>query len=205
MGNRFEVTKEMLMNARDYLTLNEKEAIASAVAPACIKKIRDFNYEEGRYEEDKDLLPGKAPIWGEDQAAKSSAFMGAVMYFYFGEAIGENLTIDRETYDKYAGSHVFNQIERFKADPATKNKAFDLLSDIRDLEKRINCATYSLLQVKNDVANRILEVLQSIFAEGALESVMDAVKDAQEGIEEEKRKQDEFIASIDAGEGNEDG
>ena len=205
MGTRFEITKEMLMNARDYLTLNEKEGIAAAVAPACVKKIWDYNYEENRYYEEKDLLPGQVPIWGEDQAAKSAAFIGAVMYFYFGEAIGENLTIDRETYDKYAGSHVFNQIERFKADPATKNKAFDILSDIRDLEKRINCATYSLLQAKNDVAKRIMDTFSQIFAAGSLETVIDAVKDAQEGIEEEKRKQDEFIASIDERKGNEDG
>lgn len=205
MGNRFEITKEMLMGAKDYLTLSEKEGIAQAVAPACIKQIRDFNYEEGRYLEDKDMLPGSVPIWGEDQAAKSATFIGAVMYFYFGEDVGENLTIDGETYDKYAGSHIFNQIERFKADPATKNKAFDLLSDIRDLEKRINCATYSLLQVKNDVAKRILDTLQSLLAVGSMETVIDAIKEAQDGIEAEKQRQDDFIASLDAEKGNEDG
>ncbi|MBQ3281084.1 MAG: hypothetical protein IJH41_01635 [Eubacterium sp.] len=205
MENRFEITKEMLMRAKDYLTLNEKEGIANAVAPACIKRIWDFNFEEGRYLEEKDMLPGQVPMWGEDQAAKSAAFLGAVMYFYFGENIGENLTISHELYDLYAGSHVFNQIERFKADPATKNKAFDILSDIRDLEKRINCATYSLLQVKNDVAKRVLDTLQGLMASDALATVIEATKEAQEGIEEEKRKQDEFIASIDEQKGNEDG
>ena len=205
MENRFEITKEMLMRAKDYLTLNEKEGIANAVAPACIKRIWDFNFEEGRYLEEKDMLPGQVPMWGEDQAAKSAAFLGAVMYFYFGENIGENLTISHELYDLYAGSHVFNQIERFKADPATKNKAFDILSDIRDLEKRINCATYSLLQVKNDVAKRVLDTLQGLMASDALATVIEATKEAREGIEEEKRKQDEFIASIDEQKGNEDG
>ena len=205
MGTRFEITKNMLMGAKDYLTLAEKEGIASALAPACIKKIWDFGYEEGRYYEEKDMLPGQIPIWGEDQAAKSAGFLGAVMYFYFGEEIGENITLTPEQYDMYAGSHVFNQIERFKADPATKNKAFDILSDIRDLEKRINCATYSLLQAKNDVAKRIMDTLQQLLAAGSLETVMDAVKEAQEGIEAEKQKQDEFIASIDEQKGNEDG
>lgn len=205
MENRFEITKEMLMKARDYLTLNEKEAIALMIAPACVKKIWDYNYEESRYYEEKDLLPEQVPIWGEDQAAKSAAFIGAVMFFYFGEDIGDNILISSEAYDKYAGSHVFNQIERFKADPATKNKAFDILSDIRDLEKRINCATYSLIQAKNDVAKRIMDTLGQVFAAGSLEKVMEAVQEAQENIEEEKARQDEFIASIDEQKGNEDG
>lgn len=205
MGNRFEITKEMLMGAKDYLTLNQKESIAAVLAPACVKRIWDYNYEEDRYYEEKDMLPGDVPLWGEDQAMKSASFLGAVMFFYFGEDIGENLTISPDKYDYYASSHIFNQIERFKADPATKNKAFDILSDIRDLEKRINCATYSLLQVKNDMAKRILDTLQSLFAAGSMEATIDAIKEAQDGIEAEKKKQDDFIASLEAEERNEDG
>lgn len=205
MGNRFEITKEMLMGAKDYLTLNQKEGIAAVLAPACVKRIWDYNYEEDRYYEEKDMLPGDVPLWGEDQAMKSASFLGAVMFFYFGEDIGENLTISPDKYDYYASSHIFNQIERFKADPATKNKAFDILSDIRDLEKRINCATYSLLQVKNDMAKRILDTLQSLFAAGSMEATIDAIKEAQDGIEAEKKKQDDFIASLEAEERNEDG
>jgi len=205
MGNRFEITKEMLMGAKDYLTLNQKEGIAAVLAPACVKRIWDYNYEEDRYYEEKDMLPGDVPLWGEDQAMKSASFLGAVMFFYFGEDIGDNLTISSDKYDYYASSHIFNQIERFKADPATKNKAFDLLSDIRDLEKRINCAVYSLLQAKNDMAKRVLSVLQGMLATDAMETVIDAMKEAQDGIEAEKQRQDDFIESLKTQEGNEDG
>ena len=192
MENRFEITKEMLMKARDYLTLNEKEAIALMIAPACVKKIWDYNYEESRYYEEKDLLPEQVPIWGEDQAAKSAAFIGAVMFFSFGEDIGDNILISSEAYDKYAGSHVFNQIERFKS-TEYREKAFDIISDYREMERHLNSAIYSVLRELNDPVKRFMEAFGTM---GSIEGIQEAVKsieEAKDGIEAERERQESII------------
>ena len=207
MDNRFEITEEMMRNAESYLPLNAKEYIIRAAAPGCVKRVFDFRYkplEDGGYEAEylteKDDLPTTMPMYGEDTSYKNSVVMGTVLRFYLGIDIGPSINLDAETYDLYAGSHIMNQIERFKANPELKSKAFDMLADIRDFEKRLNCAVYSLLQLKNDVGGRVLNALGVMMSQEALEEVIRATNDAQQGIAAEKQRQDEFIESLEAGE-----
>jgi hypothetical protein len=140
------------------------------------------------------------PMYGEDTAFKSRVVMGTVLHFYLGIDIGENLSIEPDMYDQYAGSHIMNQIERFKANPELKSKSFDMLADIRDFEKRLNCAVYSLLQLKNDVGGRVLNALGVMMSQEALESVIRATNEAQQGMQAEQQKQDAFIDGLEAGE-----
>jgi len=200
MERRFEITEEIMRNAESYLGLNEKEAIVRTVLPGCVKRIYDYDYEKGEYLTAADDLPTTMPMYGEDTAFKSRVVMGTVLHFYLGLDIGEDLSISPALYDQYAGSHVLNQIERFKANPEFKSKAFDLLADIRDFEKRLNCAVYSLLQMKNDVGGRVLNALGVMMSQEALENVIRATNEAQQGMQAEQQKQDAFIDSLEAGE-----
>lgn len=206
MGNRFEITDEMMRNAKSYIPLNAKEYIAHTSAPGCIKRIFDYDFkrgENGGYLEEKDDLPTTMPIYGEDTAYRSRIVMGTVMRFYFDIDIGPNINIPTEDYDMYAGSHVMNQIERFKANPELKSKAFDMLTDIRDFERRLNCAIYSLLQLKNDVGSRVMTALGAMMSQESLENIIKTVNTGEQGILAEKTKQDQFIESLkaDGGEG----
>lgn len=202
MGNRFEITEEMMRSAESYIPLNAKEYIVRVALPGCVKRVYDFNYETNEYATDKDDLPTTMPLFGEDTGYKSRIIMGVVLRFYFGIDIGENLNIDADTYDTYAGSHIMNQIERFKANPELKSKAFDMLSDIRDFEKRLNCAVYSLLQLKNDVGGRVLNALGVMMSQEALEDVIRAANEAQQGIAAEQEKQDAFIDGLEHQDGD---
>lgn len=208
MERRFEITEDMMRSAQSYLSLNAKEYIVRSSAPGCIKRVYDFRYKpmegggyEAEYLTEKDDLPTTMPLYGEDTAYKSSVILGAVLHFYLGIDIGENINLDSAAYDLYAGSHVLHQIERFKANPEFKSKAFDMLSDIRDFEKRLNCAVYSLLQVKNDLGSRVLNTLGVMMSQEALEKVIAAANEAQQGMEVEKEKQDAFIDGLGAGDG----
>jgi hypothetical protein len=53
-------------------------------------------------------------------------------------------------FDRWAGSHVFNQLERLKRDAELRDKVFDLLADYKDLEKRFSAQLAGLLTVQND-------------------------------------------------------
>lgn len=197
---RFELTEDMMRNAKSYLSLTAKEAIVQTVLPGCVKRIFDYDYEKNEYRSAEDDLPTTMPMYGEDTEFKSRVVMGTVLHYYLGVDIGENLSITGEQYDLYAGSHVLNQIERYKATPEFKSKAFDMLADIRDFEKRLNCAVYSLLQLKNDVGGRVLNALGAMMSQEALENVIRATNEAQQGMQAEQKKQDEFIESLEAGE-----
>jgi uncharacterized coiled-coil protein SlyX len=59
-----------------------------------------------------------------------------------------------EAYDEWAGGHIFNQLERYKRDTDLKFKAYDLLYDYKDLEKRFSAQISSLLAVQNDAVIR---------------------------------------------------
>lgn len=197
---RFELTEDMMRKAESYLSLSAKEAIVQTVLPGCVKRIFDYDYEKDAYQTKGDDLPTTMPMYGEDTAFKSRVVMGTVLHFYLGIDIGENLSIEPDVYDLYAGSHIMNQIERYKANPELKSKSFDMLADIRDFEKRLNCAVYSLLQLKNDMAGRVLTALGTMMSQEALENVIRATNEAQQGIAAEREKQDEFIDSLEAGE-----
>lgn len=197
---RFEITEDMMRKAESYLSLSAKEAIVQTVLPGCVKRIFDYDYEKDAYQTKEDDLPTTMPMYGEDTAFKSRVVLGTVLHFYLGIDIGENLSIEPDVYDLYAGSHIMNQIERFKANPELKSKSFDMLADIRDFEKRLNCAVYSLLQLKNDVGGRVLNALGVMMSQEALENVIRATNEAQKGMEAEKEKQDAFIESLEAGE-----
>lgn len=197
---RFELTEDMMRKAESYLSLSAKEAIVQTVLPGCVKRIFDYDYEKDAYQTKEDDLPTTMPMYGEDTAFKSRVVMGTVLHFYLGIDIGENLSIEPEVYDLYAGSHIMNQIERYKANPELKSKSFDMLADIRDFEKRLNCAVYSLLQLKNDVGGRVLNALGMMMSQEALENVIRATNEAQQGMQAEQQKQDAFIDSLEAGE-----
>lgn len=197
---RFELTEDMMRKAESYLSLHAKETIVRTVLPGCVKRIFDYDYQKDEYKTAADDLPTTMPMYGEDTEFKSRVVLGTVLHYYLGLDIGETLSIDTELYDNYAGSHIMNQIERFKANPEFKSKAFDMLADIRDFEKRLNCAVYSLLQLKNDVGGRVLNALGVMMSQEALENVIRATNEAQQGIAEERERQDEFIESLEASE-----
>lgn len=194
----FVITEEMMRGAKSYLPINAKEAIIHNALPGCIRRIFDFDYKRGAYATEKDDLPTTMPYYGEDTAYKSRVMMGCILHFYLGIDIGEFISITPDEYDRYAESHPMNQIERFKTVAEFKSKAFDMLSDIRDLEKRMNCAIYSMLQMKNDGATRIMTALGTMMSQEALESVIGSVMEAQDAINNEREKQDAFIDSLDA-------
>lgn len=143
--SKIEITKELLQQARDYVPLEEKEAWVAENAPRCFDKLQ--------ITADGEPVP---PMYMVNTGLKSRYLMAALIGLYFGRADwtvndpDDQWLLPVDVYDAWAGSHVFNQLERWKRDNELKFKAYDLMYDYKDLEKRFSAQIGSLLTVQND-------------------------------------------------------
>ena len=106
----------------------------------------------------------------EDYAKKARCLLYALTALYFGFHVEhEDGMLTEAEYDRYAGSHLTNQIERLKkiggANEAVRNRCFDLLSDYRDLERRMNAELFGLLTAQNDAVQRWQQMMRADMAE----------------------------------------
>ena len=174
MSNTITVTREMLTAASDYLPNAQKEAWVSANAPKCFDRLA--------ITADGEAMP---PMYMVNEGLKRRYLMAAFAGLYLkqeAEADGENQALMSEAdYDAWAGSHVFNQIERWKRDAELRDKCFDLLADFKDLEKRFTAQIVGLLNVQNDAVMRQAEYSRNAVKE--LPAVLEALKALQGGGE----------------------
>ena len=165
---KIEITKELLEKARDYIPIAEKEAWAAEIAPLCFSQLS--------ITADGNAMPSMYMV---NTGLKSRYLMAALCTMYFGMPIensGEKLMTEEE-YDSWAGSHVFNQLERWKRDADVKYKAFDLAFDYKDLEKRLSTQISGLLAAQNDM---VVRMAQDTAAQvKALPEILDALKELQ--------------------------
>ena len=138
-----EITKDMLLHARDYIPNAEKVEWVNTVADKCFDRLAiQVNDEE---------MP---PMYMANYATKSRYLMAAIVGKYLGLSFGvdeddENLMAETD-FDVWAGSHVFCQLDRWKSDAEVRNKCFDILYDYHDLEKRLSTQINGLLAAQND-------------------------------------------------------
>ena len=84
-------------------------------------------------------------------------------------------------YNRWAGSHVLNQIDRFKRDSEARDKCYDLLYDFREFEKLLSAQIYGLLNVQNDIVMRQSEQMSTAVKE--LPQLLTELKEMQEAKE----------------------
>ena len=190
MSKRITITEDMLSNARTFIPLAEKEEFISYCAPRC------FVIVEIGKRESSDLM--EPPICKEDFFRKRRYIMGALAKLYLKQ---DYLTEDddawlmsREDYDMWAASHIYNQLERFKANPSVRNKAFDLLADFKLLEKCLNIETYGLLQAVNDPCTRIAEMIIKSTTPDAMAADAQALQEAADKLQQYVEERDKEYA-----------
>jgi len=167
------ITRDMMTAARDYVSLAEKEAWVAENAVKCFDKLA--------IEADGEAMP---PMYQVNTGLKSRYLMAALAKMYFGvpEIVGEpdnEWLMTEADYDRWAGSHVMNQIERMKADRELRDKCYDLLFDYKDLEKWFSTQIGSLLTVQNDTVLRQQQI--AALQAKQLPEVLQALREYQEG------------------------
>lgn len=176
------ITKEQFTSARSYVPQAEKIAFVEGVATKCF----DVLNISGTDSNDA-MAANMPPMYKENTFAKARFLMGALLKMYLGvdfEPVeGETYLVSQDDYDRYAGGHILNQIERFKSDTALRDKSFDLLQDYRDIEKRLNTEIYGLLQCMNDPTSRLLAALSQSAREGIMQTNMEDLRKLQTQLE----------------------
>ena len=122
----------------------------------------------------------------KDFGIKSRVLMAAYAKLYLGEEFESEKNawiMSTPDYDRFAASHIMNQIERLKRyDGEVRDKAFDVVADMRDLEKRLNTEIYGLTQVMNEPVTRIIMALQQQTTPEAVSGALNELKDAQKAF-----------------------
>jgi hypothetical protein len=187
-GNIMEnikLTKENLLSMRDYVPLAEKMRFVAEAADGC------FDRMELKISGGAESMP-MPPMYRDNTSIKSRMLMGAFVKLYLEagfETEGENpWLMSVADYDRFCGSHIFNQIERMKAEGGeVRDKAFDVLSDWRDLEKRFNTEVYNMMQVMNEPVSRIMMAMQ-------MQTTPEAMQGLKEELESVKKELDSYAA-----------
>lgn len=191
MANRFEITKEMMENADSYMPIVMKEGISASVARACVRDTADIHPLLSKQEDENDY--NVPPMYGEDTGAKARIMLTILMSYYLKVwDRDKSFMCEDGEYDAVMESHIMNQIERFKATDC-REKAFDILSDYKELEKYVNCAIYSVLREKNDTVRRLMEALGAVGAADNLSEILEKIKGLQDEISEENARQERII------------
>ena len=97
---------------------------------------------------------------------------------------GETYLMSADDYDRWAGGHLFNQIDRMKGKgPELRDKAFDLLADYRDLEKMLKTEIYGMLQAMNDPVSRFQDLAAQSMTPEAVQKTLDDLKEARSAFD----------------------
>lgn len=182
----FVITKELLENASDYLPLAQKTALAKRQAEICVQRAKETT---GVKTDGGTILP-LPPRYFSDEQARSVLEMSifTTLYLHCEEMDGDEIRMDAETYDYYAGSHIFGQLnalrsELGKTDPALKAKIINMLSDFNDYQKRLTAEIRVLMNLYNDPVDRFLAMNAALSTPEAMQGLLEELKEAAENAD----------------------
>lgn len=185
------ITEEDILNANDYVPLSKKSEFVAYAAQRCFERIE---MSASQNDDSTTQLPA---MYKENSILKSRYLMGALVKMYLKKDYepigGDDWLMSQDDYDRYAGGHILNQIERMKQKGGNvRNIAFDLLQDYHDIEKKLNAEIYGLMQPMNDVVARLVAYVNDAMAEavksGAMKRTAEEIEQLKDEIAEYKEK-----------------
>ena len=203
-----KITPEIIESACDYIPLMEKQNMAETIGQKCVARVKmTMRGSDGHTKS----LPDR---FQETQLLTNLYLMGILAKCYLhipydgdGDTREDNhyygLQMPLNTYDRFAGSHVLNQLEQLKADKTCKDKVYNILYDYRKLQRMINAEIEMTVEHQNDVVWRFLDVMETTAKESFLHDVeteSEAEPKAEETAEEKAAKvakAKEYLASLD--------
>ena len=172
----YKITKDDLKDAVTYMPLRTKIALSKDIAALCLEDL-DTD-EQNKVGESIIALPH---LKGENLALKNILLLNTLLGFYLDKDLpmkennGEEID-PYDLFDFYAGGHLLNQIERFKADPDVKDIVFDLLSDYKDLKKIVDTEIYNQKSNVNDIVPRMAAAVAVLGSPDTLTQVIEELK-----------------------------
>lgn len=185
-----EITKEMFAAAKTYMPLLSKIELSKIIAEKSVGRV-NVARDNPMYEEIHKLFPLPS-LESELYGMKIILTLNVILAYYFGIDIktDEKGEISEAIYDSYAESHILNQIDRFKSDASLRNKAFDILSDIKEFKKMIDTEIYNLRMIRNDPLARLISGLSVSLTKENLEKIKSTLAQAQEAESSQEKEND---------------
>lgn len=182
----FVVTKEILAAASDYVPLAQKTALAKEQAEIIVHRAKETT---GVKTDSGGIIP-LPPRYFADEQARSVLEMSifATLYLHTEEMQDGKIVMDTETYDRYAGSHVFGQLaamrgEIGKTDPTLKAKIINMVADFNDYQKRLTAEIRTLMTLYNDPVDRFMAMNAALSTPEAMQGLLEELKDAAEAVD----------------------
>lgn len=173
MNEYFRITDELMQKAKTYMPLADKQVISYQIARHCLISVVD---EKEDHDINKILaLPA---VQGENAPLKAILLQNTLLGFYFDIELDEKKD-SYEQYDFYAGGAMINQIERYKVNPLFKEKAFDILTDFKELQRMVYIEIENL---KSHYNNPIYRLLSALSVYSTPERVTELAKKLQEEV-----------------------
>ena len=147
------LTKEQIKQARTYMPIDEKTALSKAIAELCIEEKPMASQNKASHK-----ILSLPYLRMENLKLKQVQMMWILLTKYLKMEVASPFT--EVEYDIYAGSHIMNQLERFKSDFELKNLIFDMMSDYKELEKLVNTEIYNIKCNNNDTVARFLATME---------------------------------------------
>lgn len=194
---KFVVTKEMIEQAADYLPLGQKKDLAKRQAESCVLA----NPERTGIRGDGGGIIPLPPRYVADESVRSMLEMSVFtcLYLRCRPLEDDQITMDTEAYDFYAGSHIFGQLnamkgELGKTDPALKQKIVDMIADFNDYQKRLTAEIRVLMTLYNDPVDRFMAMNAAMATPDSMEGLLHELKDAAEAVEAYREERGESEA-----------
>ena len=176
------ITAEDIKAAASHTPLSTKESLTRAIAELCIEPVEVKA-------DDATPLP---PLFRENRKLRMQFQMG-LLASLLGRGYAQQTVrvrteegfderplaccMDEDEYQKWASSHVMNQLERLKKNKEAEvvNTVFDFLYDYKAMEVMLMGAIKDALEVRNDPFNRAMQY----FGTSAIQSAMDSMVDGE--------------------------
>ena len=186
------ITIEDVKKAKSYMPVYTKEAISQLMAKLCVRlRENDAGSKDA-------ALP---PIRVEDRTRRLQCLQGVLAGWYFGAEFEKDVlrykdengeTQEREiamcmsagALDKWLEGHPMNQLERLKKEKSIANKVYDILYDFRAFELMLNGAIRDELDMANDPAIRIAQVMAMQTTPESIQETMKLMEEYKAGVKE---------------------
>lgn len=181
---RVELTEEDILRADTYIPLLDKAAMAQVLAASCVQKMNlniPVEHTEADAADNDFSIPIPA-LYREDTLARTLISAFVLLYFYLKRPDitsqydpNKGMMLAASDYDRYP--NLLTQIERMKSssrDRDVRDRAYALLADFKDFEKRLGAEIYSLLSVQNDACTRLTQMMTMQTDPEALKKALEA-------------------------------
>ena len=173
----FEITREVVLGAKQYIPLEKKMDFAVHVAEKCC----DVAQTKIGIGESELMVP---ELRVENYALRQRYLMGALYGIYLGVQFepveGTEWLMAQDDYNWAASQFPVNQLERFKSDAEVRDKIFNLLRDYKELERMVGAEIGNTLAIGNDIAARLMMALTMSITPEALKALEQAENELRE-------------------------